>query len=663
MHVPALVSTIAIALGAALIFGALAMRLRLSPIVGYLVAGIAVGPHTPGLVADSGLATQLAEIGIALLMFGVGLHFSPRELAAVRRVAVPGALAQSLVATLAGAGIGLAWGWGLGAGIVLGLAVSVASTVVLIRALEDHDLLASSAGRTAIGWLIVEDLLTVVILVVLPAAAGILGGTAAAEGGHSVGFVLGATLLKVGLLVAVVLVAGRRVVPWLLDRVASLGSRELFTLGVLGIALGIAVGSAWAAGVSMALGAFLAGMAVGQSDLSHRAAADSIPLRDAFAVLFFVSVGMLFDPKLVVEAPGLLLATLGVILVVKPLVAIVLVLAFGRPLRTALTIGIALAQVGEFSFILTQVGSELGLLPQAGHDAVLAGALVSITLNPMLFRLIGPLDRFVQSHPRLQSIMGGRKRRAARLEESIARHGLRDHVVLCGSGRVGTVVGRVLAQRGWRSVVIESDRARTRKLRERGAHVLDGDAASPIVLDHAHVRDAALLVVTFDDPVTTRLVLQHALQVNPSLPAIVRVGSRGERDRVEAIPGVQAVMGEFEAAAEMSRRALRARGVSMIETEAVILDLRRLDQRDPAAELTASLVPLEVPEGTAIHGRTLASLRLPASVRVVTVQRAGAEIIARGDTTIEAGDLLLVLADADGLGELRAVIERPAARP
>lgn len=661
MHVPALLSTIAIALCAALICGAIASRLRLSPIVGYLVAGIAVGPHTPGLVADSGIAMQLAEIGVALLMFGVGLHFSPRDLMAVRKVAVPGALAQSAAATLAGAAIGLAWGWGMGAGLVLGMAVSVASTVVLIRALEDQDLMASAAGRTAVGWLIVEDLLTVVILVVLPAAAGLLGGTP--DGSASLPAVLGVTILKVGLLVAVVLVLGRRAVPWLLDRVARLGSRELFTLGVLGIALGIAVGSAWAAGVSMALGAFLAGMAVGQSDLSHRAAADSIPLRDAFAVLFFVSVGMLFDPRFVIESPGLLLATLAVILVAKPLVAIVLVLAFGRPLRTALTIGIALAQVGEFSFILTQVGSDLGLLPQVGHDAVLAGALVSITLNPMLFGLIGPIDRWAQRNGRLQALLGDRGAGSRQAIEAAAAHGLRDHVVLCGSGRVGTVVGRVLAQRGWPSVVIESDRARTRKLRERGQRVIDGDAASPLVLDHAHVRDASLLMITFDDPVTSRLVLQHARQVNPGLPAIVRVGSRGERDNLEAMGGVQAVMGEFEAAAEIARRALRARGVSMLETEAVILNLRSLDRRDPAADLSASLVPLDVPATSGIRGRTLASLSLPANVRIVTVRRGGEEIIARGDTQLEPGDRLLVLADAAGLDALRTILEGAPAPP
>ena len=653
MHVPVLVATIALALSAALVFGFAASRLRLSPIVGYLLAGIAVGPHTPGLVADAGTAADLAEIGVALLMFGVGLHFSPRDLAQVRSIAIPGAVAQSAVATILGCLIGMAWGWGFGAGLVFGLALSVASTVVLVRGLVDHSLLTASSGRAAVGWLIVEDLLTVIVLVLLPPLAASLGGVAQ-PGVASPWIELPLTLLKVTGLVLLVLVAGRRAVPWLLERVARTQSRELFTLAVLGLALGIACVASWLTGVSLALGAFLGGMVVGQSDLSHQAAADSIPLRDAFAVLFFVSVGMLFEPRLLLDSPGLLAAAVAVVVIAKPAAALLLVVALGHPLRMGLTVAAGLAQIGEFSFIMARVGGDLGLLPDVGHDVILAAALVSITLNPLLFRLVDPLTHAAQRRPRLARMLSGRHGAAA-AGDAAERTQRKAHVVLCGSGRVGTVVARVLSDRGWQAVIVESDRARAAKLRERDLAVVDGDAGSPAVLALADVSSAALLVISYADPFGTRLTIDHARRLNPDIPIVARVDGRSERDHLEAIPGVQAVMGEFETAAEISRRALIARGTSTIETEAVILELRRTD-RGESASFSAQLLELPVAGASRASGRALKELDLPPSTRVVLVRRGDDELVARGDTILAGGDRLLLLSDPRDLQAVRELL-------
>lgn len=391
-HETSLIATIAVGLAMAFVGGLIAHRLRLTPIVGYLLAGLAVGPFTPGFVADAEISAQLAEIGVILLMFGVGIHFSFSDLLAVRRIAVPGALGQILVATLLGVGLAALWGWGLGAGIVFGLALSVASTVVLLKALEDRDAVSSSDGQIAVGWLIVEDLVMVLALVLLPALAGPLGGTpppGAAD--TSLLLTLGWTLGKVALFALLMLVVGTRVIPWLLERVERTGSRELFTLGVLAIALGVAFGSAELFGVSFALGAFFAGVIVNGSDLSHRAAQQALPLQDAFAVLFFVSVGMLFDPSVLLESPLRVLATLLVIVVGKSVAAALIVLFFRRTTETAFRISASLAQIGEFSFILAGLGLSLGLLPPEGQSLIVAGALLSIVLNPFLFRAIDPL--------------------------------------------------------------------------------------------------------------------------------------------------------------------------------------------------------------------------------------------------------------------------------
>jgi len=392
-HESALLSTIALGLTAAFIGGLVARKLRLPVIVGYLMGGIAVGPFTPGLVADAESATQLAELGVVLLMFGVGIHFSPRDLFAVRRTAIPGAIGQILVATLLGIGLAELMGWGFGAGLVLGLAISIASTVVLLRALEAHGSLHTRHGRIAVGWLIVEDLFTVVVLVLLPILTPALLGDGTV-GAMSVLVSVGWALMRTVALAAGLLWVGSRVVPWILSHVMTSGGRgELFTLGVLTIAIGVAYASSALFGLSFALGAFLAGAAVGESDLSHDAAEDALPFRDAFSVLFFVSIGMLLNPEILVTHPLAVLGTVAIVVVGKSLTALLIVMALKRPLRTGLIVAAGLAQIGEFSFIVAQLGLNLDLLPAEGFHVVVAAAIISITLNPLLFRLGDRIER------------------------------------------------------------------------------------------------------------------------------------------------------------------------------------------------------------------------------------------------------------------------------
>ena len=405
-HDVTLIATFAVAFVLASIFGYIASRLRLPPLVGYLVAGAIMATSVPGFTADTGIASQLAEIGVILLMFGVGLHFSLGALLAVRNIAIPGAVVQILLATLIGAGMAMLWGWSFGAGLILGLALSVASTVVLVKALEERNALATTNGRIAVGWLIVEDLAMVIVLVILPALAEVLGGSAAAgaHGGESRGLfaTLGITILKVAAFAAIALILGPRVMPWILRQVARTGSRELFTLAVLTLSVGIAFGATALFDVSFALGAFFAGMVLNESELSHKAASNSLPLQDAFAVLFFVSVGMLFDPTIIVREPLTVLGVLGLILIGKSVVALALVVALGYPMSTGLMISAALAQVGEFSFILASLGIAYGLLPTEGLSLIVAGALISITLNPMAFALADRLTHRVRARPALR---------------------------------------------------------------------------------------------------------------------------------------------------------------------------------------------------------------------------------------------------------------------
>jgi CPA2 family monovalent cation:H+ antiporter-2 len=550
-HEISLITTIAAALGFGLLFGMLAIRLKLPALVGYLAAGVVIGPATPGFVADVHLASQLAEIGVMLLMFGVGLHFSLRDLLEVKGVALPGALLQIGVATAMGIGLTHWWGWSLGAGLVFGLALSVASTVVLLRALEARGVLDSLNGRIAVGWLVVEDLVMVLVLVMLPALSGPLGGKG--DAGAELWPALGKTLLQVGAFVAFMLVIGRKLFPWFLWRVAKTGSRELFTLAVIAAAVGIAYGSSHLFGVSFALGAFFAGMVLRESELSHRAAEESLPLRDAFSVLFFVSVGMLFDPMVLVEYPLQVLATVAIILFGKSLAAFVLVLALRYPLNTAITVSASLAQIGEFSFILAALGMSLGLLPELGQNLILAGAIISIAVNPLLFKAIAPLDEWLTSKSDLARKLGRSSDPLAELPMETAHEKLSGQVVLVGFGRVGRRIADDLAARGVHFVVAEQNREIVEQLRERGIPAVVGNAAEPAVLIQAHITHAALLVIATPDTFHVRRMVEIARMLNPSIRAVVRSPNGDEAALLREETGGKVFVGVEELADSMTR--------------------------------------------------------------------------------------------------------------
>ena len=581
-HEPVLISTIAIGLTAAFIGGFVARRLGLPAIVGYIVAGIAIGPFTPGLVADPGIATELAEIGVILLMFGVGIHFSFRDLLAVRSIAVPGAAIQITVATILGTWLGIALGYGVGGGLVLGLAISVASTVVLLRALEDRNELGTQQGRIAVGWLIVEDLFTVVVLVLLPLIAPMLGahppadGVAVsgsiAEGGGLAEVVF--AVAKAAIFAVLMVVAGARLIPWLLLQVARQGSRELFTLAVLAIALGIAYAASTVFGVSFALGAFLAGLVVSESDMSHQAAADALPLRDAFAVLFFVSVGMLLDPTYLLANPLPVLAMVALIVLAQPAAAFLIVVVFGYPTRVALTVASALGQIGEFSFILGTLGLALGLLPDEGFQLVVAGALLSIAVNPVLFALIEPLDRRLRDQAVLVRMNRRRIGDLATVGEE-QRASLVNHAVICGYGRVGRLIGPALGRRGFTYAVITQQREEVDRLRSQGVIAIYGDAAHTEVLEMAGVQAARLVVVATSEPNETRLIVERVQALDPGVDIVVRTHSDAQAAHLRSLGGkVQAVHGERELAVQMARYSLRRFGLSSAEAEAVAQGLR-----------------------------------------------------------------------------------------
>ncbi|MCW0447873.1 YbaL family putative K(+) efflux transporter [Xanthomonas sacchari] len=516
-HDTSLIDIIAVGLALAFVLGTLAHRLKLSPLVGYLVAGICVGPFTPGFVADQALATQLSELGVMLLMFGVGLHFSLEDLMEVKWIAIPGALAQIAVATLLGWGLAWSMGWPTLHGLVFGLALSVASTVVLLRAMEERRLLETLRGRIAVGWLIVEDLVMVLALVLLPALADALGGKGADTG--AILGALGVTLLKMAAFVAVMLVVGRRAIPWALEKVAATGSRELFTLSVLAIALGVAFGSATLFGVSFALGAFFAGMLLKESELSHKAANDSLPLRDAFAVLFFVSVGMLFDPHILVEHPWQVLATFLTITVGKSLAAFVIVRAFGHPTGIALTISTSLAQIGEFSFILAGLGVSLAILPETGRDLILAGALLSIIANPLLFTW---LDRW-QARQAVEA--------PVTVEPELPPGpslDLVDHAIVIGYGRVGSALAAVLRERGVPVLVIDDNRDHVERAHADGIPGIRGSAAADRVLAEAHPDKAKIAILAIPQPLEAGEALAKLRALNPTLTLLARAHSDAE---------------------------------------------------------------------------------------------------------------------------------------
>ncbi|ELZ8932958.1 Kef family K(+) transporter [Cronobacter dublinensis] len=543
-HATPLITTLVGGLVLAFILGMLANRLRISPLVGYLLAGVMAGPFTPGFVADTKLAPELAEIGVILLMFGVGLHFSLKDLMAVKSIAIPGAILQIAVATLLGVGLASLLGWSLMTGIVFGLCLSTASTVVLLRALEERQLIDSQRGQIAIGWLIVEDLVMVLTLVLLPAVAGML------EKGNlglaTLSLDMGITLGKVIAFIALMMLVGRRLVPWILARSAATGSRELFTLAVLALALGIAFGAVELFDVSFALGAFFAGMVLNESELSHRAAHDTLPLRDAFAVLFFVSVGMLFDPMILVQQPLAVLGTLLIILFGKSLAAFILVKLFGHSRRTALTIAVSLAQIGEFAFILAGLGMALDLLPQDGQNLVLAGAILSIMLNPVLFVL---LERFLSRNDELEE----QTLEEAMEEEQQNPVDVCNHALLVGYGRVGSLLGEKLIAEGIPLVVVETSRPRVEALRERGVRAVLGNAANEQTMALAHLDCARWLLLTIPNGYEAGEIVATAREKRPDIEIIARAHYDDEVDYITERGANVVVMGEREIASTMLR--------------------------------------------------------------------------------------------------------------
>jgi CPA2 family monovalent cation:H+ antiporter-2 len=540
-HDTTLIGTIVAGLGVAFLMAALAQRLRISPIAGYLLAGILVGPFTPGFVADTGLAMQLAEIGVILLMFGVGLHFSLKDLLSVRKIAVPGAIAQIAVAWALGIMLGLWLGWSIAGSAVFGLALSVASTVVLLRALQARDMIETEKGRIAVGWLIVEDLVMVLALVLLPAMFGDRGD----EGG-SAGLLQSAAivLFKVVGFVAFMFVVARRILPWVLHWVAHTGSRELFRLAVLAIALGVAFGAAVIFDVSFALGAFFAGMILGETQLSRRAAEETLPLRDAFAVLFFVSVGMLFDPNVLVEQPGPVLATVAIIVVGKSLAAFALVRAFGHTNQTALTVSVSLAQIGEFSFILAGLGVGLEVLPEIGRDLILAGALLSILVNPILFTLA------------VKRVRSDAAPEPAAAPDAEAPAPCNAGVVLIGYGRVGSHIGGLICGRGEGLTVIEDQKDMAAAARAAGATVIVGDATKEGVLRQAGLDEASTLLIAIPEGVEAGAIVRRARAINPKLVIVARAHSDEEVDDLVRRGADHVVMAERETAARMAERAM-----------------------------------------------------------------------------------------------------------
>ena len=556
-HSVTLITTIAAALGLALILGFVAARLKLPPLVGYLIAGIIIGPATPGFVADVDLSHQLAEIGVMLLMFGVGLHFSLDELLAVRRIALPGAIVQIAVATLLGTAVAAMWGWSLAGSIVFGLGLSVASTVVLLRALESRGMLETVNGHIAVGWLVVEDLVMVLVLVLLPPLAAWLGDSARVVGDRSLLITLALTLSQVAVFIALMLVVGRRVFPWLLWQVAGTGSRELFTLCVVAAAVGIAYGSAALFGVSFALGAFFAGMVMRESPLSYRAAEESLPLRDAFSVLFFVSVGMIFEPQVLIREPLHVLVVIAIIVVGKSLAAFFLVLLFRYPLNTALTVSASLAQIGEFSFILAGLGVSLGVLPTAGQNLILAGAIISIALNPLVFQAIEPAQTWIRARSKLAQALERPDDPLAALPMTVDLNRLAGQVVLVGYGRVGRRIGEALIAQGIPFVVAEENREIVEKLRASDIPAVSGDASDPAVLIQAHIHRARLLVIAIPDMLNVRRMIETARTVNPRVEIIVRTHSEEEAALLEKENAGRVFFGEHELARSMIQHVLQ----------------------------------------------------------------------------------------------------------
>ena len=573
-HVPPLVSTLAIGLVLAFALGVLVHRFKLPPLVGYLLAGILIGPFTPGYVADQNIANQLAEVGVILLMFGVGLHFSLDDLLSVRAIAIPGALAQGLIATPLGILVGLWLGWTLGAGLVFGVALSVASTVVLLRLLQERRLVETERGRITVGWLIVQDLAMVIVLVLLPALAGMFRGVEATPDMGEVLLSITIVLGKFAIFVAIMLLVGKRLIPAVLHYVAHTGSRELFRLAVLAIALGVAYVAAELFGISLALGAFFAGMMLSESRLSQQAATESLPLRDAFAVLFFVSVGMLFNPGIMLDAPLALIATVLIILLAKTVAAYLVVRLFGHSPATALTIATSLAQIGEFSFILAGLALSLKVLPEQGRDLILAGAIITILINPLLFAALDVI--LARRDKKSEAAREAEEQETMPTREPIRPTTLKDHVVLIGHGRVGSFISGVLRERGMPVFVIEDDEDAVADLRSAGIEALSGNAADPEVIAAANLGHSRCLLVAIPDAFEGGQVVQQARAINSALPIIARAHSEAEIAHLMKHGATLVVMGEHEIAKAMienidERDAAQARSVAEVVALANVL--------------------------------------------------------------------------------------------
>jgi len=658
MHEIPLLINIGVALAAALVGGLMARRARVPPIVGYLVAGMAIGPFTPGFVGDVDTISQLAELGVIFLMFGVGLHFSLRDLWRVRGVAIPGALGQMAITTALGYGVGRWWGWSGEASIVLGLAISIASTVVLLRSLMDEGLLDSRHGRIAVGWLVLEDLATVLLLLILPALASGPTGVASPP--------LGFTLLKAAVFVALMLLLGARVVPWVLLRIARMQSRELFLLVALTLSLGIALTAATLFGVSIALGAFLAGVVVAESPLSHQVGADVLPFREAFAVLFFVSVGMLVDPRDLVAHAGHVALLTTLIVVGKGLAALTLTLLLRQPALTALVVAAGLAQIGEFSFILGQSAVRLHMMSDAQYSLVLASALLSITLNPILFKLVPGLERPI----------GARLGARPSLEASIAPT-LRDHVVVVGAGRVGSHIVDVLGRMGVPRLVVESDAATVEDLQKAGVPVLYGDAGNSEILDHAGLARARALVVTIPDDPAAGLAVAAARKIAPSLPIVARASEAAGVGELAKLGADDVIHPELEGGLELLRYTLLHVGFPLREVQRYAQVVRRESyatgaHSDAEHEALHALVDaarnlditwVRVPEDGPVAGHTLAEvdLRARTGASVVALYRDGSLVPSpTPDFKLAPGDRLGLIGDPVHVEAAGKLVASPA---
>jgi CPA2 family monovalent cation:H+ antiporter-2 len=656
MHEITLLVNIAVALLVAFIGGLLARRIGLPTIVGYMLAGIAIGPFTPGFVGDTETISQLAELGVIFLMFGVGLHFSLHDLWKVRAIAVPGALGRMVITTLLGFGLSRLLGWSIPAGIVIGLSISIASTVVLLRTLMDNGLLNTQQGQAAVGWVIVEDVATVLILVLMPALVPTTGGFNWGQ--------LGLTLLKAAAFFIVVLFAGIRLIPWLLLRIAHTRSRELFILGVLVIALGVALGAAELFGVSLALGAFVAGVVVSESPLSLQVGADVLPFREAFAVLFFVSIGMLVNPDYLLNNIASILAITALIVVGKTVLTILMGFVFPWPARTTLVLAVSLSQIGEFSFILGQEELGLGLLNQSQYSLILAGALLSITLNTPAFRLIDPLEKWLRRFPAVWKLLD---RQGPSLPDTM--RSMQGHVVIVGYGRVGRHIVSLLGEMEIPHLVVEADSHRIEELDREGVPSLYGDAANSEVLTHAGLSHARALVVAGPDEDASAMVVTAARDLAPDLPIIARASSEDGTKRLNDLGAQDVIHPELEGGLEIVRHTLLQLGFPLQEiyryTDAVRRDHYDLqvnteeehrllhDLLDAANSIEINWFRLV--EGSHLVGQTLAdaNLRAQTGASVVAVLREGLLIAnPKSVTTFQAGDRIGLIGDRE---EIEAV--------